>query len=524
MTVGGSEDGRPKVEAHSVGATFAARHGDAISGYWTEERSSVVRNCKIFLLLLLFLFVFTACQSAEQPTPIPETPESIVEEPEPIPEEPTPIVEEPEPIPLPDPAAIEAKTQQASICPCLAVEHAQWNLARRGFPDYTGEPLNSVLAAFSAHVTENWDSLAQTYGDLVNGTLWIIDHDENGYYLQIIRFTDTAEQLLLLQWDGAEMTVFEESRPMENIEYAVCSKYCDPDLIRSGIDHASVHDTLYFHRFSAIGSDHFVHTGFYIAEDDPTTVLIQMDNMLPTTNTLERRSLLPQEQQFEPISPVVERLLRMDYSTLNDPIGTDEANRVLLQDYLFRVTAGLSEADRWDAACRASKQHELFSHLWSPLQVFMSELAHDPELQAALLQADSWEITGGPFYYDITATSAQKSLTVTLSPVALDSEDWITPSRKHTQHLADTGANSALIPEEVKADIVDFIMDDSHYGLVSFQYPGRMEYRWNVCGDGIYEVALDRFYEGNTGTVPDSVDILHWENKCITVETTFPPN
>ena len=74
-----------------------------------------MRICKLFLLLLLFLFVFTACQSAEQPTPIPETPESIVEEPEPVPEEPAPIVEEPEPILLPDPAAIEAKTQQASI-------------------------------------------------------------------------------------------------------------------------------------------------------------------------------------------------------------------------------------------------------------------------------------------------------------------------------------------------------------------------------------------------------------------------
>ena len=33
---------------------------------------------------------------------------------------------------LPDPAAIEIKSQQATICPCLAVEHAQRNLARRG--------------------------------------------------------------------------------------------------------------------------------------------------------------------------------------------------------------------------------------------------------------------------------------------------------------------------------------------------------------------------------------------------------
>ena len=493
-----------------------------------------MRICKLFLLLLLFLFVFTACQSAEQPTPIPdasvaqpepvpEEPAPIVEEPEPVPEEPAPIVEEPEPIPLPDPAAIEAKTQQASICPCLAVEHAQWNLARHGFSDYTGEPLNSVLAAFSAHVTENWESLTQTYGDLVNGTLWIIDHDENGYYLQIIRFTDTAEQLLMLQWDGAEMTVFEESRPMEKIEYAVCSKYCDPELLQPRREHLGYDGALLFHRFSSIDNGRYVYAGFYAVADDSTLVTIRMDNPNPWAYTTDERSLYPQKQEpIVSISPVVERLLRLDYSGLEYPMGTEDRTRVLLQDHLFRITSSPETRALWDAPGYASEENEQLTWMRNHIEVFVRELDQDPELKAQLLGMDTWEITGNMVIYSISGVTEQgRRLTVTMNSIVMDSEDWITPSRKRVQRLAEAGENSEAVPDHVKSDVVDYIMKEELHSLPLIGDHEEDCYTWVASEDGIYRVTLLNFHPDETsGVTYRHWYRLRWENGTVTLEAT----
>lgn len=482
-----------------------------------------MKRIGIWLLALLLTLAMTACEAAKTPVQEPET---VTEQPK-VEETKTQEVQ-------PDPTALAAgqvadtwreigqmpedqtengvpvgkigrKLLAVSICPCMAQEHAQWDLARWGYGGYDGEPVNGVLLAFRTYLTEHYAELTQTYGELIDGTVWILDSDGTNAYLQIIAIdADSAQQLVLLRQDGDTVDVSEGTKSLVGNVAALCAgEESNPEAYQAALDdiYLIFTDTadVLFTRVCRLRSGFYMKNCFMRREGDTADeVRVQtMDAYIyGQAEYVVPLHSIPQENAPELLPEwdmVMKKVDLTQFRAEDYGVGYIEAlfRRYLLSRFDENERLGKTVEFYWDDPITACDVYEAFGTAQYGFRNLLKEMALNPELKQCLESMPSWKFTDFTMYFSTFAgiTEENKQVTVKMSLSFVLVDGFETSYQEKLRTLADEAKNSELISEEIKQEFLDYLVDYV-YGYEGWSknlaglHGGTTVWVWSLQSDG----------------------------------------
>lgn len=430
-----------------------------------------MKRIGIWMLAFSLALTLVACGTAETPTQTTREPEAVTEEQQPkesaaeTAAAETPEVQTEEAVPE---EKIEQKLLAVSICPCMAQEHAQWELARWGYDAYDGEPINSQLVTFRTYLTEHYGELTQSYGELLDSTVWILDTDGTYAYLQIIGIdADSARQLVMLRLDRDNVEASEGTKPLEGYVTAPCAEgdketeEYQAAVKKNDLLYVEKADVL-FTRVCTLRDGFYIKNCFMRREEDTTDeIRIQTmdDYIYGILEFVIPLHSVPQSEAPE-LTPELETILKkIDLSQVSFVDDGNDYVKTILQYYLLRNWDDKIEPE-WDDPIYASRYIGYGTALYG-FQNLANEMELNPEFKQCLESMPKWEFVDfNEQTSEFRGTSDQnQTVSVKLSYTFVLADGFQTSYQKKLRELADNGENSSQIPEEIKQEFLDFLPD-----------------------------------------------------------------
>lgn len=471
-----------------------------------------MKQIGIYLLTLLLALTLAACGTEELPTQTAREPEAVTErQPEKLAAE-VPVQQTEEAVPE---EKIGQKLLAVSICPCMAREHAQWDLSRWGYDGYDGEPINSELLAFRTYLTGHYGELTQTYGELLDGTVWILDSDGTYAYLQIIAIdADSARQLVLLRQDGDTVDVAEGTKALEGYVAAPCAAGLSDEEQQNMQTHAAVMtsntEIVLFYRVSALKSNRGMAACFFRRTGDTDIVRTQIVSYY--INGIAEGSIplsdIP-EEAAPALTPELDAILqKLDYHPNEaDEFDDDYDEALLRRDLLLNWEDRDAEPFVWDDPVYASSFGDTFYMVKTGIQNLQKEMDLHPELKKKFESMPTWKLEDVVYgSCSIVGTTPQnETLTARASYWYVLVDGYTTSYQQKIKTLAEEGENSDQIPEAVKQEFVDFLPEyaygtDSPCVELAGLYGGTAAWTWSIADNG--NVRLEVVF------TPDGVQII----------------
>ncbi len=380
---------------------------------------------------------------------------------------------------------LRQKAMETTFCSCMARAYAQW----RVYGDAEFVPV--VRAVFADYVAEHGNRLVLKYGDLLKNTYWLIDRDLEGtYYLQIIGFgEESAEQRLMLTYDGSDITVYEGPKTLTGLVYSVCADSCTEDNRKAAEDRYNdrdQYDEQFYWRLSAIEEGECVLTRFGVPRTygHPSTFARWVEAEYPAWHWGQRldEELTVTEDRTDGMATMLDQVLAMDFSVLE--LGEDE---IFLLDYLKVSLTNENDLGRWNLPAAVCGRSEEFVWVRSSIHNFLKELELDPAMKECFANMDrwTWKDLGDNKYSISGVDSSGRKWEAWMKTVHfVDMEGWVTPSRKHMLELAEAGDNSELIPEETRDRFVTFALLDSSFSYDLAGKGGSAHWIWSITENG----------------------------------------
>ena len=412
---------------------------------------------------------------------------------------------------------IGRKLLAVSICPCLAQEHAQWDLARWGYDGYDGEPIHSELLAFQTYLTEHYGELTQSYGELLDGTVWLLDSDGTDAYLQIIAIdADSARQLVLLKQEGNAVDVSEGTKALEGYVAALCAvARNDPEGYQAEVEahRLAIPDTanVLFTRVCSLKSGRYMKNCFFRRDGDPDTeVRIQtacyyMNGLAETEIPLESIA----EEKVPVMTPelkmVLDQIDLSEYGAEEYGVGYNEA----LLRYYMALCWEKKDLFAWDDPIFTSGEHDSFGVATRGIQNLLKEMELNPELKQCMNSMPAWKFTELTIYTSILTgtTPENKTVTVKMSLVFVLVDGFTTSYQEKLQTLSNAGKNNEQIPEEIRKEFVDqlleFVFGNEGASIeVAGWKNGTAEWTWSQQESGVVALEIVFTPDGVNNTGP----------------------
>ena len=387
---------------------------------------------------------------------------------------------------------LRQKAMETTFCSCMAREYAQWRV------DGDSEFVPVVRAVFADYVAEHGNRLVLKYGDLLKNTYWLFDRDSEGtWYLQIIGFdgekyaAKDALQRVVLSYDGNTVTEREGSKLLTGLVFAVCADSCTEENLKNAEDsYASLArpQERYFCRLSAAEDGKYVFTTFMRTYEYDQQKQDFTRSVIVGYPTWSGRGCLEDEMismadRTDGVAEMLEPVLAMDFGALE--LGEDE---VFLLDYLKVFLTNENDLKRWNLPAGVCERGGEFSGIGNVIRLFWEELERDPALKDCFWEMEQWTLKKlEEDAYSVSgmdSTGQQQEVTIRNIQGVVDSESWLTTSRKDLRELAEAGENSELVPEELREQFVTYALRESWLAKSMSGEYGSAQWFWSITESG----------------------------------------
>lgn len=434
----------------------------------------------------------------------------VIHEAEVVPEPESECVEIPERQPAPE--DITQKLRNAVACSCLAMEYAQWKLMQWGYTGYDGHEIEYALSGFDGYLREQYETLTNTYGELLNHTLWILDTNTAGYVLQIVRVEDgCATQAVALQLNEQGVSVLEGEKPLEGTIYATCDIDCAHESPKKVFGGNTEQNDRLFYRISSQFADAEVGGDITISQETPDAVTWQMESYYSVGIAWKEIPLSGTPTDIKPVwtQELDDILNKIEWSDpIFDTFSETEYDETMLRYYLMQNWDSDTEVTgAWTQPLMTTPTAEFFGVVRVGVQNLLAEMEQNPELRAAFESMPRWRVSrlnertceiGG-------TTSDGRELTAKIGWCYVLVDGFTLSYQKQLQKLAEEAQNAEQIPQSVKDEMVAFLPEYAYYEwdslsgeIAGYDEHGRLTWTWHVQEDGGYRLQCDIMYNENT--------------------------